>query len=136
MGDDASRAYNLCHALVLRGPLSHESMQNALQQVVDRHEALRAGIDANGERQTIARAVPVTLPVSDLSNLAPPERAAEIRRIFDQEAMQPFDLGCAPLLRARLIREAEDMHRLVITKHHIVCDGWSWAVLLKDLGRI
>ena len=136
MGDDASRAYNLCHALVLRGPLSHESMQNALQQVVARHEALRAGIDANGERQTIAHAVPVTLPVSDLSNLAPPERAAEIRRIFDQEAMQPFDLGCAPLLRARLIREAEDMHRLVITKHHIVCDGWSWAVLLKDLGRI
>ena len=135
MGDDASRAYNLCHALVLRGPLSHESMQNALQQVIDRHGAFRAGIDANGDRQVISPGIVVALPLTDLSNLAPPERATEIGRIVDQEAMQPFDLGCAPLLRARLLREAEDLHRLVITKHHIVCDGWSWAVLLKDLGR-
>jgi amino acid adenylation domain-containing protein len=135
MGDDASRAYNLCHALVLRGPLSHESMQNALQQVVDRHEALRISIDDNGERQIVRPCIAFTLPVTDVMHLPESDRAAEIRRVFDEESRHPFDLTQPPLLRARLVREADDLHRLIITKHHIVCDGWSWAVILRDLSR-
>jgi len=135
MGSDASRAYNLCHGLVLRGRLSPESMQNALRQVVDRHAALRVAIDASGERQLVGAAAGIALPLIDLSHLSPGERTAEIRRIYEEEAAAPFDLGRAPLVRARLIRETDERHRLIITKHHIVCDGWSWGVMLKDLSR-
>ena len=136
MGRDASQAYNLCHALLLRGPLSQESMQAALSQVVDRHAALRIALDANGERQVPARAAELPLPLTDLTHLSEAERGAEIGRILEEEATTPFDLSCAPLVRARLIRETEDRHRLVVTKHHLVCDGWSWGVMLKDLSRV
>jgi amino acid adenylation domain-containing protein len=136
MGDDASCAYNLCYALVLRGPLSQESMQRALQQVVDRHDALRVTIDANGERQKISPSSQIALPLTDLSQQSPQLHAEEIARTLQEEATRPFDLAAGPLLRARLIREVADLHRLIVTVHHIVCDGWSSAVLFGDLGRI
>jgi amino acid adenylation domain-containing protein len=135
MGDDASRAYNLCYALRLRGPLSPESLHNALQLVIERHAALRVTLESDGERQAIAAALPATCPLQDLSGLNPDERASEIAAILEHEAMQPFDLERGPLLRARLVREATDAHRLILSVHHIVCDGWSSAVLLEDLSR-
>jgi amino acid adenylation domain-containing protein len=136
MGDEASCAYNQCHSLTLRGPLSVDSMQSALRQVMDRHDALRVSIDADGERQRISASSQIALPVIDLSRQSPQSRAAEVARVLQTETEQPFDLAAGPLLRARLIREDADLHRLILTVHHIVCDGWSAAVLLGDLGRI
>lgn len=135
MGDDASRAYNLAYALTLRGPLSTESMRSALQQLVERHDALRVTIDAGGEHQCIAGAQPFELPLTDLADVADDARAAAVVRILEEEAMRPFDLERGPLFRARLIREAPDLNHLVLGVHHIVCDGWSWSLLLKDLAR-
>ena len=135
MGDDASRVYSESCVLTLHGNLSVASMQRALQQVVDRHDALRVSIDPNAEGQSVAPALTIALPLIDLSDHAVRSRAAEIARILEREAVQPFDLTSAPLLRAKLIREAVDLHRLVLTAHHMVCDGWSWAVLLRDLSR-
>jgi amino acid adenylation domain-containing protein len=134
MGDEASCAFNQCFCLSLRGPLSVESMERALRRVADRHDALRATIDPDGEGQRIAAAATLTLPVLDLSQRAAQDRAAEVERILVAETTTPFDLASGPLLRARLVREAEDLHRLVVTVHHIICDGWSSAVLFGDLG--
>ena len=123
--------------LHLRGPLSAESLQNALRQVIARHEALRVAIDADGERQTIAASSQIELPVVDL--IAPASRrarAAEIEHLLESGTRRPFDLAAGPLMRATLIREAPDLHRLVLTVHHIVCDGWSSAVLFGDLAAL
>jgi len=136
MGDEASCAYNQCFCLTFRGPLSVESMENALRRVVDRHEALRTRIDADGEHQEILAAAHIDLPLIDLSHFDHGLRAAEIQRILDMESHQPFDLAAGYLVRALLIREAPDSHRLILTVHHIVCDGWSSAILFDDLARL
>jgi amino acid adenylation domain-containing protein len=136
MGDEASSVFNQCFCLTLRGPLSAESMQGALKQVMDRHAALRVRIDPAGERQEIAASSQVDLPLVDLSRHEEGPRAAEIQRILDAETRRPFDLAAGPMVRAALIREAPDLHRLVLTVHHIVCDGWSSAIVFADLARI
>ena len=105
MGSDASCAYNQCFYLVLRGPLSAESMESALRQVVNRHDALRVTIDANGERQKIAPSSQLDLPVFDLSHLSLEAKAAEIERVLETETTRPFELASGPLLRAALVRE-------------------------------
>jgi amino acid adenylation domain-containing protein len=136
MGDEASCAYNQCYSLQLRGPLSAELMESALRQVVNRHDALRVTIDADGECQKVAPASQMDLPVFDLSHLSLEAKAAEIERLLEIETTRPFDLASGPLLRAALVREAPDLHCLIVTVHHIVCDGWSSAVLFGDLARI
>src|SRR6266567_3990451 len=98
MGNDASCAYNQCFSLVLRGPLSAESMESALRQVVNRHDALRVTIDANGEHQKIAASSPIDLPVFDLSHLSPEAKATEIERVLEAETTRPFELASGPLL--------------------------------------
>jgi amino acid adenylation domain-containing protein len=136
MGRDASCAYNQCFSLTLRGALSAESMQNALRQVMDRHDALRVSIDAETQHQLISGSSQIVLPIIDLAGRSPDSRMAEIEHLLHIETTQPFDLTVGPLVRAKLIREAPDVHRLVVTAHHIVCDGWSSAVLFGDLARI
>jgi hypothetical protein len=136
MGDEASCAYNQCYSLQLRGPLSTESMESALRQVVNRHDALRVTIDADGERQKVALASQIDLPVFDLSHLSLETKAAEIERLLEAETTRPLDIASGPLLRAALVCEAPDLHRLIVTVHHIVFDGWSSAVFFSDLARI
>ena len=134
MGDEASCAYNQCFELRFRGPLSLQSMERALAQVVERHEALRLRITSDGDAQEILESIDVALPLADLSSMAEPERSAKIARLLEHETRTPFDLTVAPLWRAQLVREAVDSHRLIFTAHHLVCDGWSSAVMFGDLA--
>ncbi|HEY4341753.1 MAG TPA: condensation domain-containing protein, partial [Steroidobacteraceae bacterium] len=135
MGDDANCAYNQCFALRLRGPLSEQSLRNALRQVVERHEALRLRIDGDAEEQEVLAGVEIALPLVDLSEADATQRETAISELLDRETRTAFDLTVAPLWRAQLIREAPDLHRLIFTAHHIVADGWSSAVIFGDLGR-
>ena len=134
ISDAASCAYNMCFPLNLRGPLAAESLQSALQQVVDRHEGLRVRIETDGKHHKITAPSPIPFPVIDLSGESPESRAKEIARILNLETTQPFDLANGPLWRAKLVRESKDRHRLIITLHHIVCDGWSLGVFFSDLA--
>ena len=134
MGIQASCAYNQCFVLRLRGPLSLQSMEQALAQVIQRHEALRVRIAADGEEQEIVETVETALPLVDLSELAEAERDAAIVQLIDHETHTPFDLSSAPLWRAQLVREQADLHRLIFNAHHLICDGWSSAVVFNDLA--
>ncbi|HET6546395.1 MAG TPA: amino acid adenylation domain-containing protein [Rhodanobacteraceae bacterium] len=134
MGDEANCAYNQCFVLRLHGPLSPESLRNALAEVVRRHEALRLRIDMHDERQQVLPAIGFDLPLVDLGAHDPADRDAAVARLIDRETRTPFDLGVAPLWRAQLVRETPDRHLLVFTAHHLVVDGWSSAVLFSDLA--
>src|SRR5215470_127365 len=134
MGPEASCAFNQCFVLHLRGPLSVASMQNALDQVVRRHAALRACFDKEGNEQRILPAREIKLTFEDVTGLAETQRHEAIERILDRETGEPFDLVNGPLLRASVVREAADLYRLILTAHHIVCDGWSSSVLFSDLA--
>ena len=133
MGDEASCAYNQCYSLQLRGPLSAESMESALRQVINRHDALRVTIDADGERQKIAASSQMDLPVFDLSHLSLEARAAEIERLLEAETTRPFDLASGPLLRAALVREAPDLHR---PDRHRPPHRVRWLVLGGSFRRL
>ncbi len=134
MGREASCAYNQCYVLHLRGPLSAPSMSNALNVVIGRHAALRAVFNQEATSQLIRPSLEVALPVHDLAGLPPAERQASLDRMINEETTQPFDLANGPLVRARLLRWSAELHRLVVTVHHIVCDGWSSTVLFSDLA--
>jgi amino acid adenylation domain-containing protein len=134
MGPEASCAFNQCFVLHLQGPLSVGSMQNALDQVVRRHAALRACFDEEGNKQRILPQGEVKLAFEDVSGIEEKQRQDAIERILDRETGEPFDLANGPLLRAKVVQEAADLYRLILTVHHIVCDGWSSSVLFSDLA--
>jgi len=126
--------YNLPLAVRLSGPLDFGALAAGLCSVAARHEALRTRFaTAEGQPvQVIEEAVPIALPVVDLGRLAAPARDREVYRLARREADRPFALGRCPLLRARLLRLAPREHALLLTMHHIVSDGWSMEILLRE----
>ncbi|HEY0784171.1 MAG TPA: amino acid adenylation domain-containing protein, partial [Thermoanaerobaculia bacterium] len=104
--------------------------------VVRRHESLRTTFakQGGGAVQAIAPPAPFPLPRVDLSALPDSARDAEAARLTLAESGRPFDLARGPLLRAGLLRLGPELHRLLLTLHHIVSDGWSMGVLIGELG--
>ncbi len=129
-------AYNIPVPLRLGGALQAEAMERALNAVVARHEALRTTfVMTDGQlAQVIAPTLALSLPTTDLQSLPMAEREAAAQRLMAEEVRQPFDLARGPLLRAHLLRLAEAEHLLLLTLHHIVGDGWSLDVLLRELA--
>jgi len=131
---EASLAYNESCSLRLRGKLDTNALHAALQALVDRHEALRGTLSANGDDFLIAEHVELPWSVLDLRSQDAAARENEIAATLKRVVETPFDLEKGPLVRAELLRVGDDDHLLVITAHHIVCDGWSWGVLINDLA--
>ncbi len=131
-------AYNIPTALRLRGPLDVMAMEQAFTSLVERHESLRTTFDVrDGEPVQVIHALPhFPLPVVDLSTLPPEECEAEARRLATHEAQRPFDLARGPVFRALLLRLGEQDHVLIGTMHHIVSDGWSMGVLVRELTAL
>ncbi|HEX8272004.1 MAG TPA: non-ribosomal peptide synthase/polyketide synthase, partial [Longimicrobiaceae bacterium] len=133
-----SAAYNLAGALRLRGALDAAALRRALHEIVRRHEALRTVFVEAGGRpvQRVLAAAGSPLPAVDLSRLDPPRREAEARRAAEAAARTPFDLAAGPPFRARLLRLDRDEHLLVLAMHHIVSDGWSTGVVVRELAAL
>jgi amino acid adenylation domain-containing protein len=130
-----SSHYNVRAAIKIAGPLEAEKLQLAFGAVVARHEILRTTFVLNDGSpvQSIAPPLPFALDVLDLSNLEASERETEVQQVLAVEAEEHFDLARGPLFRARLLKFGRDEHLLLITLHHIICDGWSIDVLLREL---
>ncbi|MGW2326184.1 non-ribosomal peptide synthase/polyketide synthase [Streptomyces sp. NPDC001700] len=122
--------YNSAVALRLTGALNVAALSRALDALVARHEALRTVFeDGDGQpSQVVREATEVPLPVTDLTS--GPEA---LDGTLLAEYSRPFDLRTGPLLRALLIRLADEEHVLLLTAHHIVTDGWSMGILLDEL---
>lgn len=136
LGPEASRAYNEPLALRLTGALDVAVLQRALAAVVARHPALRTRFAHTGEQQSVARACPVDLPCEDLSQLDGPARDQALDAWMVRAIEGLFDLAQGPLFRFRLARLAPDEHVLLLVMHHLVIDGWSFDVVLRDLGQV
>jgi amino acid adenylation domain-containing protein len=131
-------AFNIAEAMRLRGILNVSALELTLNEVTRRHEVLRTTfLSINGHaRQVIAPALKVNLPMVDLSKLPPEVRESEVLRLAELEAQRPFDLAHGPLVRAGLLRLAEDDHVLLFTMHHIVSDAWSMGVLAREVAAL
>jgi amino acid adenylation domain-containing protein len=133
---EASLAYNEAVSINLKGLLDVPALECALQGIVDRHEALRATFSSDGEGLFVAEHTTLPIAFHDLSLLAPFESDARIMCAFNRIVTTPFDLEHGPLVRAELFRLATDRHLLTIAAHHIVCDGWSFGVIVRDLAAL
>ena len=130
--------YNMPMAVRLKGLLNVEALERVLREVVRRHEVLRTRIEIQDGRglQVIEGEWGGKLEVVDLSGLEEAEREGEVRRRAVAEASKPFDLSQGRLLRAELLQLGEQEHVLLATMHHIVSDGWSMGVLVKEVGTL
>jgi amino acid adenylation domain-containing protein len=136
LGAEASNAYNVCHAFRIRGAFSADAMKAALQQLVERHQALRLVCDPDGETQHEISSTVIPVTIVDLSAVTDAERERETARHIDRETDVPFDLEKGPLCRAVIMKEDRQTHLIIFTAHHIVCDGWSGGILVQDLGEL
>ncbi|MFJ8628729.1 amino acid adenylation domain-containing protein [Kitasatospora sp. NPDC093550] len=132
-----SPLYSIACTVRLTGRLDAPALERALGRVVERHEALRTTFRAEDGRpeQVVHPRVEVALPLTDLSALAAGAREAALAELTAQEGRRPFDLGAGPLLRGRLVRLADEEHLLVLAVHHIVADGWSLDILVRELAH-
>ncbi len=136
--ESGSAVYNIPSAFRLTGPLDPAVLTRALNAIVARHEALRTTFAApdGTPMQVIAPALEIPVPLTDLRMLPAAEREAEALRIAYAQAGLGFDLARGPLVRAALIRLADDDHLFVLIVHHIVADGYSMAVLFRELTAL
>ena len=135
MGDDANCAYNESVSLTLRGMLDVRSLREALALTIQRHEALRMTFSADGRMLHVALALEIDVPALDWSGLAEEARAGKLAEHLKRDVETPFDLERGPLVRAAILRLGLDEWRLVLTVHHIVCDGWAIDVVVRDLAE-
>lgn len=135
-GNDAARAYNESISLEFNGELDSISMERAIQKLVDRHEALRAIFSTDGTYMSIFKKLPIELAFHDLSNMEEAKQITLLEQFIDDEAHFLFDLVHGPLIKFSLLKFSDIKHRLIITAHHIICDGWSIGIILKELGII
>lgn len=132
----ASLAYNESVSLHFIGELDTKALQRALQGVLDRHEALRGSLSADGSQFCIAASAELALVERDLSALGEVERKASVDAALRASVEMPFDLERSPMLRVELLRLDAQEHILLFGTHHIVCDGWSFGVIVRDLAAL
>jgi amino acid adenylation domain-containing protein len=130
-----SAFYNLPAAVRLTGTLDVAALEQSFNEIVRRHEALRTTFTSQDGRpsQIIAPSLHLTVPVEDLVEFAAEEREAKAQRAATEEVQTPFDLTRGPLLRVKLLRISDEEHILLLTMHHIVSDGWSGSILIREL---
>ena len=132
---NASLAYNESVSLQLDGALDVAALRRALQGVLDRHDALRGSFSADGHQFCVAATAELAFAETDLSSVPDTERTAALEAILREAVETPFDLERAPLLRTQLLRFGAEQHVLLISTHHIVCDGWSFGVIVRELAE-
>ncbi|HVG16665.1 MAG TPA: amino acid adenylation domain-containing protein [Chitinophagaceae bacterium] len=133
-GEDASRAFNETIVLELSGPFNQEAMYRALDEIVQRHQALRATFSADGKEMLINEDMPLAFVYKDLELEA--TAGQELEQCLTQCSTTSFDLLNGPLFKTIIVRQSNEVHHLIISAHHIVCDGWSFGVILEELSQL
>jgi len=132
-----SSFYNIPLALRLEGNLNSEILIQSLEEICDRHEALRTNfITVDGIPTQVIQTRTWTVTVVDLQHLSGSEKVIASQELAQNQAIQPFDLAGEPLIRITLLVLSETEHLLLVCMHHIVSDGWSMEVFLQELTAL
>ncbi|MDB9414004.1 condensation domain-containing protein, partial [Microcystis aeruginosa] len=131
--EGATGTYNMTGALSLSGPLQVEALKQALRTIIQRHESLRTSFQS-------VDGVPVQVidphPVWELAMVDLTGKETEAEKLAYRESQTPFDLTQSPLLRVTLLRLQPEKHILLINMHHIISDGWSIGVFIRELSHL
>ncbi|HEX2269094.1 MAG TPA: condensation domain-containing protein, partial [Pyrinomonadaceae bacterium] len=131
-----SHYYTIATAVQLTGPLNVPALERSFTESIRRHQVLRTNFVMLGDRpvQFVNPAARVTLPIIDLTEI-PAERQVDVaERIATEESQRPFDLMNDKLVRLGLIRLEQDKHVLLLAMHHIISDGWSTGLLIREVS--
>jgi hypothetical protein len=128
--------FNIPYVVRLQGALNTVVLEQCFNEIIRRHEALRTTFaTVEGQlAQIISPTLSMPLTVRDLRGLPETEREDEARHLIQEDSQRPFDLVQGPLLRGFLLRLSEQEHLLLVTLHHIICDGWSLGILVHELA--
>ncbi len=141
--DPGNTSYNIPAAVHIRGYLDVAALENAISAIIQRHEALRTSFSSQAgvPVQIISAQGETRLPLVDVqmgSSDLIPEQSPEVMELIRQEVQKPFNLATGPVARALLLRLNYEAGRveyvLVFTLHHIVADGWSLGILVREVG--
>ena len=135
--EPGSPRYNVAIVLQITGRLDVQILQRTLDEILKRHESLRTVFAVNDGQpcQNILPVVTIQLPTVDLTEIASQaNRSLAIEQLTVEEAHRSFDLACGPLMRCRLLLLDQMQHVLILTLHHITFDGWSAAILMRELA--
>jgi hypothetical protein len=126
--------YNEQTPLRLSGKLNVVALEQSLNKIIDRHEALRTNFQTFNEQpvQIIADSLTLSVPIVDLTELPASEREIACQQLAATEATRPFDLANSSLIRASVVKLTEVEYALILTMHHIIFDGWSMGVLMRE----
>ncbi|MEH2121103.1 amino acid adenylation domain-containing protein [Nostoc sp.] len=133
-----SHTYNIPIVISLKGCINLAVLQDSLNEIIRRHEVLRTSFAAvDGQpAQVINQVPPLTLAVEDLRSLSDSERTQEAQHLAIEFAQQPFDLSDQSLLRIKVLKLNDKYYQLLVTLHHIIADGWSIGILIKELAAL
>ena len=133
-----SATYNMPAAVQIAGSLNVYAFEQALKEIVRRHEVLRTHFNQiNGTPvQVIDPEAGVALPIIDLQGLSEVEQSTQVQHLCTLEAQKPFDLSQSPLLRVTLLRLHQNYHVLMLVMHHIVSDAWSIGIFIQELSTL
>jgi amino acid adenylation domain-containing protein/non-ribosomal peptide synthase protein (TIGR01720 family) len=129
-------AYNIPLAVRISGTLNLTALEQSISKIIERHEVLRTTFHTENGRpyQVIAPSLNLMIPLVDAQASSPQDD--EIQRLMLAEAEKPFDLETGPLLRVTVLRLEPQTHVLLVTMHHIISDGWSIGVLVRELSAL
>ncbi|OLC28222.1 MAG: hypothetical protein AUH28_19260 [Acidobacteria bacterium 13_1_40CM_56_16] len=136
MGGEAAVAYNESLRFEFRGAFDVQAFRGAIAQLVQRHPILLASVSPDGQWQQIKVGGKLDVPLLDFRGMDKTEQERELAAKIGQEVTERFDLVAGPLLRVRIACLSDDQHVVTWTAHHIVCDGWSVGVLIRELAII
>lgn len=130
--------YNMPAALRFKGRLHVTALERSLNEIVRRHEALRTVFQViDGQAvQVIVPEQPLQLSVETLHTLPEDRREEELQRLMEESARHPFSLEKGPLIRTKLVQVDEQEYLLLLTIHHIIFDGWSIGVFVRELASL
>ncbi|WP_368650561.1 amino acid adenylation domain-containing protein [Bacillus inaquosorum] len=133
-GNGASAALNQSIMLKVEGELQHTLLKQAVQHIIDRHEALRTVIHVDDEVQQVQERINIDIPVIDFTGHPDEQRELEMQNWLTEDAKRPFHFHeQKPLFRIHVLTSTQDEHLIVLTFHHVIADGWSIAVFIQEL---
>jgi amino acid adenylation domain-containing protein len=136
LSEASNCAFNESNNIEFKGKMNVEAFIRAFDKLIERHDALRTTFSSDGKYQIVNDNTDFKLDHLDLSPLSENDKKKELNHLIQNEPKIPFDLVRGPLIRANLVKLNEEEYNLLLTAHHIVCDGWSYDVMVRDLSRL
>lgn len=134
MDPDSTLCYNEALEISLRGQVDSRKLDAAFQEVLKRHDALRAFFSPDGKKIFVMQSTQQHIQQEDYSSM--PEKESLLAALKQRLVTHKFDLTTGPCITATLVKMTEEVHVLLLAAHHLVCDGWSFSVIISELGLV